>query len=888
MARKPGVKQKRSGRQILLTALYWGIVVTFITLTAGLGYGYYLVHDLPPATLTTVRPAESSTILDVNGEVITQLHAEEHRVSVPLEVMPGDLAEAVVVMEDIRFYEHFGFSPRDFLRALWLTATGQDRQGASTITQQVARNRILDDLAFSIRRKVREIYVAFRIEQEYTKAEILEVYLNELFLGGAAHGFQAAAQQYFGKDVSLLNLAEITMLVGIIPSPNSWRPREGNMEAAVQRQRLVLDQMVRHGRITEEERQAALETPITVVKPRQQTPGANLTMYFVDDITTQVQKWLVANQGMRSGEARDYIYSGGLTIRTTLDLTMQRAAQAAALDIFTQPDGILERLRRHALDTDPNPAVRRLARASDFQWMRFTPNSQGVFELSGLQPQVSALFIEPSSGAIRVWLGGRDMVGRFGINRVAAEQNQPGSAIKPLVVYGPALVLGGYTIANAVDDAPVILPTGNPNAPLFLPRNFDINQFYGHTSFRTGMARSFNVMAVRLFHALGIQRSLDWAEKELGLKFVRSGARNDNNLPTALGGLTVGLTLHEMVAAFNVFNNRGVYVEPHSLLSITSRTGSLLYEASPPERRIALTEQQAWLMTDLMRGTVETQGGVIGTGSGGLRAATRGRFAGEVSGKTGTTNDNLDALFIGYNPQFTGGVWLGHDDSNTGTVLRDENGDPNTLPPPRRSPSGSPPSARDVHTTGGKVQDHFERGGMPSSGPNAVGSGFATAIFGRTLSYYYRAVNVTAFPTFQTEWYEEHGVFGPPRRLGLVRERFSRVSGKYPSPLTPPEDIRYDWFVRGTEPRPENPCDMHVMVAICTESNALAGPYCPPASVTMQLRVRRQPYAEVFDEAGNRLHPRDYHQQIPFEQCPVHGAPQGNGGNGSPPPPSGQ
>lgn len=882
MAEKSNTKLKRSRKPWLLTALCWIVVLSFIMLTAGLGYGYFLVRDLGPLTLTAVRPAESSTVLDVHGEVITQLHALQHRISVPLENMPEHLVEAVVVMEDIRFFEHFGFSPRDFARALWLTLTGQDRQGASTITQQVARNRILRDLAFSIPRKVREIYVAFRIEQEYTKAEILEVYLNEIFLGGAAHGFQAAAQQYFGKDVSELNLAESAMLVGIIPSPNAWRPREGRMEAAVERQRLVLSELVRHGRITEEERQAALQTPITLAKGRQQTPEASLTMYFVDDIILQVQDWLVANQGMTRSDAEDYVLRGGLTIHTTLDLTMQKAAQQAALEIFTQPDGVLARLRRAARN-DPNPEIRRLAQSDDFEWMRFTEG-----ELSGLQPQVSALFIEPSSGAIRAWLGGRDMVGRFGINRVSGEQNQPGSAIKPLVVYGPALAFGGHTLASTVDDAPVVYPTGDPNDPLFAPRNFDVNRFHGHTSFRTGMARSFNVMAVRLFHTLGVRRALDWAE-QLGLRFVRSGPSDDNHLPAALGGLAKGLTLQEMVAAFNVFNNRGVFVEPHSLVRITSRTGSVLYEARPPERRIVLTEQLAWLMTDLMRGTVETQDGVTGTGNFGLRAAGMGRFPGQVSGKTGTTTDNLDALFIGFNPQFTGGVWIGHDDSNTGAPQIDGNtGGHKTFRRPPDSLPGSPLPTREVHTTAGKVQDHFVRGGMPSSGPNAVGSGLATAIFGRTLSHYYRAIGATDLPTFAAEWYEEYGVFGPPRRLGLVRQRFSRVSGRYPSELTPPADIGYDWFVRGTEPRPENPCDRHVIVAICTESNALAGPYCPPASVTMQLRVRREPYAELFDGRGNRLHPLDHARQVPFEQCPVHRAPPTNGGNSTPPPPSGQ
>jgi len=646
----------------------------------------------------------------------------------------------------------------------------------------------------------------------------------------------------------------------------------------------VLDQMLTHGRITAQEHQAALETPITLTKIRQQAPETSLTMYFVDHVVEQVQDWLVANRGLTRRAALDYIHSGGLTIHTTLDLTMQRAAQQAALDIFNQPEGILTRLRR-AARADPNAEVVRLAQAADFTWV----NEHGV------QPQVSMLFMDPSSGAIRVWVGGRDMIARFGRNRVSEEQNQPGSAIKPLLVYGPALDLGQYTLASTIDDAPVIYPTGNPSAPFFVPRNFDVNRFWGHTSFRTGMARSYNVMAARLFHALGQSRALDWAEK-MGLTFVRRAqdpVHNDENLSAALGGLTVGLTLEEMVAGFNVFNNRGVFVEPNSLLRITSRTGSILYEARPPEKAVVVNEQVAWLMTDLMRGTVEVRNGVTGTGNFGLRGATMGRYPGEVSGKTGTTTGNFDALFVGFTPLLSGGVWIGHDNTGTGTAqmrwidaenryVHTRTGENVALAPPAAGETPAQALQRVL------AADRFARGGMPSTGANAVGSGFATAIFGRALSNYYAAIGTTNFPRFAMEWYEEHGVFGPPRRLGLVYRRFSRVSGKYPSALTPPDQIGYDWFVRGTEPRPENPCDLHVVVAICTESNALAGPYCPPASVTMQLRVRREPYAEVFDRAGNRLHPLDHNQQVPFEQCPIHRAPQGNGSNGSPPPPNGQ
>ncbi|KAF0193688.1 MAG: penicillin-binding protein 1A [Bacillota bacterium] len=820
-------KKGNKRRGLLRILLFSAVIFIFIVFVVGVATVAYLVHDVEKASLSDIKVNETSFVLDANGEIITQLHSVQNRVTVPIDTMPDFLIKGVVVMEDVRFYDHFGFSPRDFLRGFLLTVTGRDRQGASTITQQVARNRILKNLDFSIKRKVQEIYLAFLMEKEYSKKEILEAYLNELFLGGSAHGMQAAAQQYFGKDVSVLNLAESAMLVGLIPSPNAYRPTN-NFEVSKGRQALVLNQMLKHNLITEVERQDALDYKITLATARTTTVNGDLTNFFIDHVIREVENILMKKHEVSRGVASNMIYGGGYTIHTTLDLKMQKAAERAAIDIITQPDGINARVRAAAL-IDDDPAVKTAAKNTDFVWLH--PDK------ARLQPQVSMLIIEPSTGYIKVWLGGRDMVARQGLDRVASITNQPGSAIKPLVVYGPALASGRFTAASTIDDVPSAW--GN-----YIPRNYTPNTFYGYTSIRNGIPPSHNVMAVRLLEQVGVRNAIEWAEK-LGIgTFVKSGSANDIGLASGLGGLTDGVTLVDMVKAYNVFNNRGVLVEPSAVLKITTREGSTVYQAPGPKQEIVISEPLAWLMTDIMRA-------VVNPGGSGIQLRSVGRYQGDAAGKTGTTNSNVDAMFLGYTPAYTGGVWIGHDDSLTGTIQRDGSG--NRILRDPNQPS---------------TATNWLRGGLPSN----VGSGFATAIFGRTLSYY---TENKSLPSFDAT---------PPERLGMVKTIVCKVSGKLSSPVCPVQDLREEWFIPGTEPK--EMCNLHIIIKICTEHNQLATELCPPHTVVEQIRIKREPYFELFDRSGNQLHPQDAARQVPFQTCTVHRptVPDGSndGGTGGP------
>ncbi|HSL93341.1 MAG TPA: transglycosylase domain-containing protein, partial [Bacillota bacterium] len=828
MPKKQNNNQKRpiTFKRVALYMFFGLVTLGFVGSLTALGIVYHYVKDLERVRLGDVEVRETSFIYDANGELLIQLHDVENRNTVPIESMPEHLIKGVVAMEDHRFFDHYGFSPRDFIRGVYLTYTGQSRQGASTITQQVARNRILQDQVFTVERKIKEIYLAFIIEQEYSKDEILETYMNEIFMGGSAHGMQAASQQYFSKDVGEINLAEAALLVGLIPSPNAYSPFS-SMERAKNRQALVLSQMLQQGIISQEDRQEALDYEIVLSRgdtSEEEVVDENtpLYTYFTDYAIRQAQDIVSELTGMSRADASLYLHRAGLTIHTTLDLNLQRAAETAMHDILTRRDGIDERIMRAALN-DPDPDIRALARevqtaGGTFIWEHPARAAQ-------LQPQVAMMIMEPDTGYIRVWIGGRDIFGRHGLDRVASIQNQPGSAMKPLMVYGPALATGNYTAASVIDDAPVSFPT-IPGQDPYEPRNYAPNTFYGLTSIRGAITPSHNVSAVKLLSEIGVMNAINWA-KSLGIEsLVTTGTANDVGLAAALGGLTDGVTLYEMTRAYNVFNNKGVLVEPSVITRIVRKDGTILYDAPPPKQEIVIEQDLAWLMTNLMQDVINH-----GTGYQGMRSI--GGYTGQAAGKTGTTNNNLDAMFVGYTPDYTAGVWIGHDDHLTGLVQTNFKGERLLIP-------GS---------TGGDIAANWMRGGLPTN----VGSGFATSIFGRTMA------NITGnqnLPTFE------------PASSNIIQMTVCAQSGLRPGPLC--TSIRTEQFIRGTEPQSHQVCTIHRSVHICLESGGLANEFCPLHLVTTQVRFVREPYPEIRDPAGNVLDPQDVHLQVPFSTCDIH------------------
>lgn len=379
-------------------------IIVFVVLVAGAGLGFLTasIHTMP-SLKGDIRPAASSQIFDTNGKLIATVHSVENRVPVSINKVPKDLQDAFIAAEDARFYQHIGIDPRGIVRAVWSNITDRGvSEGGSTITQQLAKNALLSQER-TLKRKIQEAILAVQIERQYSKKEILELYLNQIYFGQGAYGVQSAALTYFGKNVEELNTAESAMLAGIPKSPNYYSPLS-NLKAAKERQETVLEQMVKYGYLSQEASDKARKVEIKLAK---RNAGSNTTAsYFVDYITQQ----LIDKYGA------DAVYKDGLKIYTTLDLDMQRAAEKAM---------------------DQLPTYR---------------TENGI-----KQPQGAIVAIEPNSGHIKAMVGGR---GNDQFNRAVMAERQPGSAFKPFVYL--AAIESGMTPASIVDDSPISFGTWSP------------------------------------------------------------------------------------------------------------------------------------------------------------------------------------------------------------------------------------------------------------------------------------------------------------------------------------------------------------------------------------------------------------------------------------------
>jgi penicillin-binding protein 1A len=575
-------KKRRSGRGRAILLLF--LLSIAIGAAAGALAGY--VGSAPTLAEVTFNPKLTTYLYDAQGRVLTRLF-KENRDAVRLAQIPLHMRQAVIAVEDSRFYTHYGVNLRGIVRAFFVNArAGEIRQGGSTLTQQLAKNAFLSHER-TLSRKLRELLWAIQIERRYSKDEILEAYLNEVWFGHGAYGVEAAAQMYFGKHSSNLTLPESAFLAGVINGPSVFSPF-ADREAAVRRRNFVLNRMRALNYITAEDAAAAAQSPLRTL-PRQ--PHQAQASYFVDYVLQQLLQLF--------GEQR--VYTGGLRVYTTLDLTMQKAAEKALLTALPK------------LKVDSN----------------------------GLQqPQGAVLALHPATGAIKAMVGGR---GDDKFNRAVQAERQPGSAIKP-ILYAAALE-AGHTPATMVEDEPLTLKMGDGKT--WQPENYD-RRYRGNVTLREGLEESINIVAVKLLQQIGPRAVVAYGQR-LGIStFVDKGGKNDLNASLALGGLTKGVTPLELTAAYAPFANGGVYTEPYAISRVEDRDGVVLYEAKTVTRT-AMSDALAFVMTDMMRGVIER-----GTG----RRAAIGRPA---AGKTGTTSDYTNAWFTGYTPQLVATIWIGND-----------------------------------------------------------------------------------------------------------------------------------------------------------------------------------------------------------------------------------
>lgn len=588
---------RKKTTQIIIISVLLMIAIGF---GVGVGLLAWTIKTAPDISkIAQYKPSEATTILSEDGKTLARLYVE-NRIYVPLSRIPMDLQNALIASEDQRFWEHPGFNFWAILRAIYVDIkTGSKAQGASTITQQLARNIALTKQKL-FTRKIQEIYIAVQLERMYTKEEILEMFLNMIFFGHSAKGAQTAAQQYFGKDVENLTLSESALLIGIMPAPNVYSPYV-NMERAVERRNIVLNVMVEEGYISRERAEKAKAEPVRLAGLKQNTGDGEHAPYFVRYVRDKVIKMY----------GSDAVYKGGLKIYTTLDFNMQKAAEQAV-----------------ATATDPQRG--------------YIPNITRDGGAVEAQPQISVLSIDPRNGHIKAMIGGRGGENdKF--NRATQALRQPGSAFKPLV-YAAALETG-YTPGSVIDD---VLGYYDPSRNVPWPTNYN-DKYLGPVTLRTGLKESINTVAVKLLDRIKVDTLLKMAERLQITTLVKEGKSNDRNLSIALGGLTKGVIPMELVGAYSVFANRGIYTEPVAITKIEDSEGHIIYQANP-KKKIVLKEEVAYLLTDMLRSVV--------TDGTGWRAAIEGRH---VAGKTGTTSDLKDAWFVGYTPDIVTSVWIGED-----------------------------------------------------------------------------------------------------------------------------------------------------------------------------------------------------------------------------------
>ena len=685
-----------------LKILLW-IVIAGVVISSAVGGGlwYFWSSSLPYiGNLQDYNPPIITEVYSSDGQVIGRFWKEK-RIVLPIDQIPRNLINAFVAAEDDQFFKHSGVDFLGICRAVIKNQlAGRKKQGASTITQQVARLLLLKSQEKKYKRKVREIILSLQIEKHFSKERILYLYLNEIYLGSGAYGVESAARTYFNKSVSELNLAECAMLGGLYQAPSKYSPIN-NFEKAKIRQKYTLDRMLDEGFITREQWKEALETGIKIGGEEENTFAKS--PYF----TEYVRRYLEKQYG------RDLLYNGGLKVYATVNLDMQQKAVAALqkglrdLDkregyrgplgsvqpeeyeeikrktdeelLSTPPvkgmimEGIVDEVddetdqasvwigslkcflplenMKWARKPDPEVAyyATRLKKISDaikpgdIIMCRLEKPSEAPFDWTislEQQPVVQgAVFsMENQTGEVRAMVGGYDFnLSQY--DRANQAKRQPGSAFKP-IIYAAALD-NGMTPASVILDTPYISSL-NPDEEVWRPKNYK-KKFFGPTLLRKSLILSRNVITIKILKKIGVRTVIDYARK-MGIESDLSP-----DLSLALG--SSGLSLSEITRTYSAFANNGVLAEPYYIERIEDRDGLIVQENHSTLRQV-IPEDTAFVITDILKGVI-----MEGTG---WRAKALKRPA---AGKTGTSNDLKDAWFIGYTPKLVTGVWVGYDTS---------------------------------------------------------------------------------------------------------------------------------------------------------------------------------------------------------------------------------
>ena len=618
-----------------------------------MGYAKTYVQDviIPQAeeaqtTLNTQAydPSLSSNIYywddtSQSWQIMKTLYANENRVWITYDELPENLINATVAIEDKRFWEHNGVDWRRTLGAVYYMFTGRDVQGGSTITQQLIKNLSQND-DVTVKRKVLEIFSALEFDSNHSKEEILELYLNNIYLGRQCNGVYTAAYRYFAKDVSELDLAECASLISITNNPSLYDPLS-HLDNNMRRASTVVMQMYEQGYISEEEELTALAklgylpdgtvdedgnknfvydaSQVTMVFEDGSQAAAvgsssgDINSWYVDAVIDAVQQDLMEQFNISNEAASNMLFHGGLSIYTCFDPDAQAKVDA----VYSNPDALA-----------------------------------GMESDSGSPLQSAITVVDNETGAVVALSGGiGEKTESRSLVRATDSLRQPGSSLKAISVYAPALEEGLITPYSAVDDTPFMLNDGNP-----WPRNSN-RTYSGLTSVYNSVVNSLNTSAVKTLDLVGVETSYEYLVNRFGISSLVSYYEGSNGrvysdidyAPLALGGLTEGVTTFEMAGAFSVFPRNGMYIEPHLYTTVTDSDGNVILENDETGTAV-LSEDTCYYMNRMLEGVVTS-----GTGT---RAAISGMT---VAGKTGTTTDNYDRWFCGYTGYYTAAVWVGYD-----------------------------------------------------------------------------------------------------------------------------------------------------------------------------------------------------------------------------------
>ena len=830
--RKP-VKVRRKigvvfGKILLICVLIIGVVGVSTVVGAVKG----ILASAPDISAVDVIPTGfSTTVLASDGSEIATLVAEgSNRRSVTLDEIPKDLQHAVVAIEDERFYEHNGLDLKGIARALVADLKSMDfTQGASTITQQLVKNNVLSEqwesentgdiskiekMERQVQRKIQEMYIAVELEKKVDDKDwILENYLNSINLGNNTLGVQAAAERYFGKDVSDLTLSECAVIAGITKNPSRYNPILYPKQNA-KRRKMVLDAMKKQGYITQKQYDEAMADDVyDRISEHNSGFETSMNSYFVDSVIDDVFNDLVKVKGYSESDAYKAIYQGGLTIKSTQNLDIQKicdeeVANAGNYEVGTKYSFILSfqvkkadgsfktytnqtmlsyyKAKNKNQDYSINYSSEEACRDAIAKYEKdvlekgdkLVDNSEYIFITA--QPQVAMTIMDQSTGEVQAIVGGRgDKAGNRTWNRATKTTRQPGSTFKIIACYAPALDAGGMTLASVEDDAPFTVGSKTYN-------NYD-HTYKGFTNLRTAITRSMNIVTVKTLQDIGVDLGYQYAE-DFGFTTLDE---NDKNLGISLGGLTKGVTNLELTSAYAAIANQGEYIAPSFYTQVLDHDGNVILDnTKTKERHRVVKEETAWLLTDAMKDVM-----TAGTG-------TRAYFGSGMvqAGKSGTTTSNRDALFAGFTPYYTCVVWGGYDDNSK------------------------------------------QMGGAGTSYPKNL----------------WRSVMKRVHENLESKDFEK------PK--GITQATVCSKSGLLPKDGVcendPRGSLKYtEYFASGTTPKEE--CNHHEVLSICKVSGEIAGPYCPKEDIQTKVFI-------VGAAQGSADYPYCASKEFLNKTCSVH------------------